>query len=1158
MGSDTRREARCGCGTRGPVRRIRPSASILLAALTLALWKQVVDSQPTVVPEPPGKPFIMGFTSRSVNLSWAPILDPKQSPILHYAIRIRVGENGEWNNGPAVVAPGNESSFEVRELQPFTVYSFRVQAVNAVGFSKPSKESYYMVTLREVPEGKPEITSAHNVSDSSIQLEWIPPDKSTVHGEFQGYRISFRPRELNDQVAQEVILRDPNTTSYILKNLDTFRQYVISVQVFNPAGAGPASTVVAMTDEGMPGKPQNMDVARITDAMVKLKWGEPTNPNGVIQGYNLYCQHGNVTDIRTIRNPHTKMEYLLTDLNPYTNYTIWVRAFTSKNEGEASDHLHIRTDVQAPSAPYIVNLTCQSDTSLFLQWERPHSFYHQINYYYIYYKLRETWEYEEITIETSNNKLDHMILIPNLTSNAYYEVKVRGGTRSLIDQAKVYRGPFSDTRHIFCKVNITRTTVPGRQSSTGVDDGLGPGIIAGIVCASLALLIAVLIFLIWRKCFQANYYYLDDPPPLPKRSPNMAVNELYDESDYQSIPVHLWAIHVARLHADGDIGFSKEYEAIQQATVANVQFDQSQDCENKTKNRYLNIVAYDHTRVTLRQLPGLKRNNCDYINANYIDGYNKPRAYIGTQGPLPSTIPDFWRMVWEQRVVIIVMITNLVERGRRKCDMYWPKDGQDTYGFIQVTVLGETVMATYTVRTFSIRNIKIKKKHQSERIVYQYHYTNWPDHGVPEHPLPVLSFVRKSAAANPDDAGPIIVHCSAGVGRTGTYIVLDAMLQQIKYKGDLNVYGFLKHIRQQRNYLVQTEEQYIFIHDALLEAIESGDTDVPVTTLNRYVQTLQTANDLGANEGKDETCNAPAWQLLEKQFKLGTSFVPKDFHLMSATKTCNQGKIRSTDFLPIESHRVHITPKPGTEGSDFINASFVPGFTKLKEFIITQHPLPSTVADFWQMVWDHNAQTIVLLSPEWRPFWPLDDDVFDFETFKVKYSSVDGGMTPVTRDFLIQSTQDDYELLCRILHSPNWPQGCIPLSSAFDLIRVVQQWHQEYQNGPIIVVDRYGGTEAATFSCLTLLQKQMQLECHVDVYQHAKLYHMKRPGVWKSQDDYLFLYRALESASAAADSVVVAFNAPNGHIVNGNGHIPNTVVVINDGGSSGTSASVVA
>lgn len=311
----------------------------------------------------------------------------------------------------------------------------------------------------------------------------------------------------------------------------------------------------------------------------------------------------------------------------------------------------------------------------------------------------------------------------------------------------------------------------------------------------------------------------------------------------------------------------------------------------------------DHSRVHLRSSVG-QRKSLDYINANFIDGYQKSRAFIGTQGPLPNTFDCFWRMIWEQRVAIIVMITNLVERGRRKCDMYWPKDGCETYGVIQVRFVQEEVMATYTVRTFVIRHLKLKKKKvAAEKTVYQYHYTNWPDHGTPDHPLPVLNFVKKSADANPRDAGPIVVHCSAGVGRTGTYIVLDAMLKQIAQKSVVNVFGFLRHIRAQRNFLVQTEEQYIFIHDALLESIASGESNIRVDAM------------LDLKE------NAP---LLEQQFRMITEYQAKDVHMASAIKAVNAPKNRSA-VVPLEGSRVHLTPRPGEEGSDYVNATWLPG-----------------------------------------------------------------------------------------------------------------------------------------------------------------------------------------------------------------------------------------
>lgn len=192
------------------------------------------------------------------------------------------------------------------------------------------------------------------------------------------------------------------------------------------------------------------------------------------------------------------------------------------------------------------------------------------------------------------------------------------------------------------------------------------------------------------------------------------------------------------------------------------------------------------------------------------------------------------------------------------------------------------------------------------------------------------------------------------MGRTGTYIVIDAMLKQIRSKNEVNIFGFLRHIRTQRNFLVQTEEQYIFIHDALLEVIESGETNIHKDQITKYLCALQSNTpDGNLNE---------AWKTLERQFQLVTSFQCKDFNLVSANKAINQPKNRSSTILPIESCRVHLTPKPGEEGSDYINATWIQGFNSLREFIITQHPLQNTVIDFWQMVWDHNAQTIIMIS----------------------------------------------------------------------------------------------------------------------------------------------------------------------------------------------------
>nr|CAD7258724.1 unnamed protein product [Timema shepardi] len=719
----------------------------------------------------------------------------------------------------------------------------------------------------------------------------------------------------------------------------------------------------------VPSKPLNVTVMRVTSTCIDLSWYEPEHPNGQIKGYRLYYIYANYTDVKTVRSTTPYIEFVLSDLKPYTDYKIWLKAFTWKNEGDSSEAILHKTDISGPSAPRILNLTCQSHDTLFLQWQRPSEFFHTIDLYYISYRDESSWEYEEIIVETSQEHLESMILISNLTVNTVYEVKVKGASRSIFNQKELIQGQFSEPKKVKLRQNCDKIQTFMQSSAKE----LSAGMIAGVVCVVLFLVLAIIALILWRKCFRAAYYYLDDPPRAP---PPTIVDWTETGETNTAVSMHLFSEHVKELHADGDIGFSKEYEAIQAAsTQEEYSTEHSQHPDNKTKNRYLNILAYDHSRVQLLPVPGQKK-SVDYINANYIDGFQCSRAYIGTQGPLPATFDCFWRMVWEQRVAIIVMITNLVERGRIK-----------------------------------------KKKHvMSERFVYQYHYTNWPDHGTPDHPLPVLSFVKKSSAANPVDAGPIIVHCSAGVGRTGTYIVLDAMLKQIRSKGEVNIFGFLRHIRTQRNFLVQTEEQYIFIHDALLEAIESGETNISQTYLSRYIQTLQSSATV---EEKDEKMEP--WKMLESQCKLVTSFQPKDFNLVSANKPCNQVKNRTLELLPMENARVHLTPKPGVDGSDYINATWFQGFNKLREFIVTQHPLEATVLDFWQMVWDHNAQTVVLLSnlddqhvgtyfQEFGNFWPSNQEDIDAEHFKVKFVEESEHVGYSTRDFIVQSVQDDYAL----------------------------------------------------------------------------------------------------------------------------------------------------
>ncbi|XP_017734834.1 PREDICTED: receptor-type tyrosine-protein phosphatase kappa [Rhinopithecus bieti] len=328
------------------------------------------------------------------------------------------------------------------------------------------------------------------------------------------------------------------------------------------------------------------------------------------------------------------------------------------------------------------------------------------------------------------------------------------------------------------------------------------------------------------------------------------------ESPYQTGQLHP-AIRVADLlqhinlmKTSDSYGFKEEYESFFEGQSAS--WDVAKKDQNRAKNRYGNIIAYDHSRVILQ--PVEDDPSSDYINANYIDiwlyrdGYQRPSHYIATQGPVHETVYDFWRMIWQEQSACIVMVTNLVEVGRVKCYKYWPDD-TEVYGDFKVTCVEMEPLAEYVVRTFTLE----RRGYNEIREVKQFHFTGWPDHGVPYHATGLLSFIRRVKLSNPPSAGPIVVHCSAGAGRTGCYIVIDIMLDMAEREGVVDIYNCVKALRSRRINMVQTEEQYIFIHDAILEACLCGETAIPVCEFKAaYFDMIRIDSQTNSSHLKDE------------------------------------------------------------------------------------------------------------------------------------------------------------------------------------------------------------------------------------------------------------------------------------------------------------------
>nr|XP_029489234.1 receptor-type tyrosine-protein phosphatase F-like [Oncorhynchus nerka] len=557
------------------------------------------------------------------------------------------------------------------------------------------------------------------------------------------------------------------------------------------------------------------------------------------------------------------------------------------------------------------------------------------------------------------------------------------------------------------------------------------------------------------------------------------------------------ANHIERLKANDGLRFSQEYESVdpgQQFT-----WEHSNLEVNKPKNRYANVIAYDHSRVILASVDGVP--GSDYINANYIDSYRKQNACIATQGPLPETLSDFWRMVWEQRTNTIVMMTRLEEKSRVKCDQYWPSRGTETYGMIQVTMLDTVELATYSVRTFAL----YKNGSSEKREVRQFQFMAWPDHGVPEYPTPTLAFLRRVKSCNPTDAGPMVVHCSAGVGRTGCFIVIEAMLERMKHEKSVDIYGHVTCMRAQRNYMVQTEDQYVFIHEALLEAATCGNTEVPARNLYAHIQKLTQVTP-------GDTVTA-----MELEFKKLANSKAHTSRFISANLPCNKFKNRLVNIMPFESTRVSLQPIRGVEGSDYINASFIDGYRQQKAYMATQGPLAETTEDFWRMLWEHNSTIVVMLTKlremgreKCHQYWPAERSA-RYQYFVVDPMAEYNMPQYILREFKVTDARDGQSRTIRQFQFTDWPEQGVPKTGEgfIDFIGQVHKTKEQFgQDGPISAHCSAGVGRTGVFITLSIVLERMRYEGVVDLFQTVKTLRTQRPAMVQTEDQYQLCYRA--------------------------------------------------
>ncbi|XP_070293985.1 receptor-type tyrosine-protein phosphatase delta-like isoform X20 [Salvelinus sp. IW2-2015] len=1019
----------------------------------------------------------------------------------------------------------------IQGLIPNKTYYIKVLAYTSVG-DGPLSADLQIIAKTGVPS-QPTDFKGEAKSETSILLSWIAPAQTGQDNQIMGYELLYKK---GDDKEEKRISFEP-TTTYLLKDLKPFTTYTFQLAARSKHGIGAyTNEISAETPQTLFAK--NFHVKAAMKTSVLLTWEIPDNYNAA-QPFTILYDNGQSVEV-----DGKLTQKLITGLQAGTQYS-----FLLTNRGNSAGGLQHRVSTMtAPdilrTKPYLIGKT-NLDGMVSVELPSVQTSEKVRGYYIVVVPLKKqrTGKYLKPWDSPDEMNLEELLKEINRTSRglrfrrqaepkAYIAAYFKDlPTEFTLGDTKIY-GDFENKQlangqeyifFVLAVLEISENTMYATSPYSDpvvsadldpqpiIDEEEGLIWVVGPVLAVVFIICIVIAILLYKSSkpdrkraeSEARKGSLPNSKEIPSHNPTDPVElrrmnfQTPGMASHPPIPILDLADHLERLKANDNLKFSQEYESIdpgQQFT-----WEHSNLEVNKPKNRYANVIAYDHSRVLLSAIDGIP--GSDYINSNYIDGYRKQNAYIATQGSLPETFGDFWRMIWEQRSANIVMMTKLEERSRVKCDQYWPTRGTETYGLIQVTLLDTVELATYCVRTFAL----YKNGSSEKREVRQFQFTAWPDHGVPEHPTPFLAFLRRVKACNPPDAGPMVVHCSAGVGRTGCFIVIDAMMERIKHEKTVDIYGHVTLMRAQRNYMVQTEDQYVFIHDALQEAVTCGTTEVPARNLYAYIQKLT------GIEGGENVSG------MELEFKRLANTKAHTSRFISANLPCNKFKNRLVNIMPYESTRVCLQPIRGVEGSDYINASFIDGYRQQKAYIATQGPLAETTEDFWRMLWEHNSTIVVMLTKlremgreKCHQYWPAERSA-RYQYFVVDPMAEYNMPQYILREFKVTDARDGQSRTVRQFQFTDWPEQGVPKSGEgfIDFIGQVHKTKEQFgQDGPISVHCSAGVGRTGVFITLSIVLERMRYEGVVDIFQTVKMLRTQRPAMVQTEDQYQFCYRA--------------------------------------------------
>ncbi|CAI5664714.1 unnamed protein product [Oreochromis niloticus] len=744
-----------------------------------------------------------------------------------------------------------QETIQISGLNPGTNCTFCVSVMAANGI-----EGQTVCTSQYTkPETVQPTISGH--SNSSITVTWTKPK-----GNVERYSL---------QLIRNTTIQSLNnlTALYQFANLSAGREY--SVMLTTISGPFNASSEL-VTNATLPNPPGPIKNLSKTTSSIETQWTEAPLMTGAKFYYLLtYTSSQQSSNINT-----TNTSWNFSSLSSGTSYNISVT--TVGELGFQSETVYIYMVTTRPLAVQDLMAT-PGETHIIVNWSNPLEYKKSYKYFLSWNQTKSQMQdftvaqtvynitdlepgqcYSiYVTTETSDGTQGTQVTITRCTNASPVTILVCQGpndnTAQIILSCSTPPGQHTGFQMIVNGNNINTSscnyTISDLNPNTNYNVTVktlsygNPSIpvyrvcSTGIAITTIAVAVSVAVFLILFSVLIAFIIYWKRLAK--KESPDIQIQSLRAKVSV-AVSVEDFEAYYKKQRADSNCGFAEEFEDLKVVGTAQSKLH-ALNVENKPKNRYNNVLPYDSSRVKLSILHGSPSD--DYINANYMPGYNSRKEFIAAQGPLPTTVNDFWRMIWEKNVQTLVMLTRCNEQGRVKCEQYW-SSGTMRCDNIIVTSTSEIPLEDWTIRDFDIKNVKTAET----RAVRHFHFTAWPDHGVPETTELLISFrhLVREHMNQYSRHSPTVVHCSAGVGRTGTFIAIDRLIFQIERENTVDVFGIVHDLRMHRPLMVQTEDQYVFLNQCALDIIRSR-TGTNVDLIYQNTAALSIYENIGPKKG---------------------------------------------------------------------------------------------------------------------------------------------------------------------------------------------------------------------------------------------------------------------------------------------------------------------